>query len=317
MVQRLVVQDIPKIESYDDMLKRPDFQVSLDPAGVDLSKVKTIGRFGPWTDTVQCGLSTCHTWHGRGFLVQFPDLRTTNVGKDCGREKFGVEWLTGANEFERSEKNAGDRHAINAVLDGREELRILIRQLIEQPLGAEWLETGKRNFRETYPKQLCQALRDRCFRQDPRIFKHVRLQGRELEIAKLHNQSEYKEKLIGALRGLAIWGGDPKRSLTNVLHLIDKILATDLEDFPTREQKKLISQWATACKEIQSRIDQAALLIEEGRRFFSPENMKQLYLIVDGGAARATKFTVWDFEQNVGEALTESQYKRRLSRMAS
>jgi len=84
-----------------------------------------------------------------------------------------------------------------------------------------------------------------------------------------------------------------------------------------RRWSYLIRHWAKQCKELEERIAHAELLIAEGRRFFTPENMEQLYLIVDGGDARATKFTLWDFEQSTGESLTEGQYKRRLTRKVS
>ena len=42
MVDRLVVQDIPKIESYLDMSNREDFHENLDPTGVDPLEVNRL-----------------------------------------------------------------------------------------------------------------------------------------------------------------------------------------------------------------------------------------------------------------------------------
>lgn len=75
MPERLVVQQIPLIESYQDMADRPDYHENIDPTGVDPDQVMIIGQYGPWKDEIQCGLSDCHSWHGKGFFALFPDQR--------------------------------------------------------------------------------------------------------------------------------------------------------------------------------------------------------------------------------------------------
>lgn len=318
MPERLVVQQIPLIESYQDMADRPDFHENIDPTGVDPDQVIIIGQYGPWKDEIQCGLSDCHSWHGKGFFALFPDQRATNIGKDCGSEKFGQVWKERANAFERSVKNAEDRHIINAVLDRRDDLRRHVQELIDQPQGAAWLAETKRNFRDVYPKNLVLTLRDRCRKRDPRITRHVRLDKREREIAKLSKQSEYREELVGTIRGLAIWGGDPKRMLANqVIRVVDDIYQTDMHGLSAKEERTLIELWVSQCKVLDERIEHANLLVEEGRKFFTPDNMSQLYMLVDGGDARATKYVLWDFERGTGEALTQGQYKRQLRKFAS
>src|SRR5579871_2045899 len=78
-----------RIEDWNDVLQRPGFTPNIDPDTVALKAI--IGSYA-FKTFIPCGLSSCHTPHGRGYLVQAVDGRLTNIGKDCGKKYFSVDF---------------------------------------------------------------------------------------------------------------------------------------------------------------------------------------------------------------------------------
>ncbi len=67
-----------------------------------------IGRYS-FLDKIKCGLSNCHTPHGRGYIVTTKAGLQTNIGKDCGKTYFGVDFETLPKKFDRDMTAAESR----------------------------------------------------------------------------------------------------------------------------------------------------------------------------------------------------------------
>ncbi|MFM0153108.1 hypothetical protein [Paraburkholderia sediminicola] len=91
-------KELVRVDDWADIENRPDYDRDLDPSAHELQAI--IGNY-VFADKIRCGLSNCHTPHGRGYLVATKDGRLTNIGKDCGRIYFGVDFETMSRQFDR------------------------------------------------------------------------------------------------------------------------------------------------------------------------------------------------------------------------
>jgi hypothetical protein len=129
-------KEIIKISNWDDIKTRPGFNENLNPSNHELKSI--IGRYG-FKDQVSCGLSTCHSPHNRGYLVVTKDGQETNIGKDCGKNYFGVDFETMSAQLDRdlTEKENRDRlWSFSFSLDG---LKQKISALRHQQNGVDWV----------------------------------------------------------------------------------------------------------------------------------------------------------------------------------
>lgn len=91
-------KELVRVESWGDIESRPDFDGRLNPVDHELDAI--IGSY-VFAEKIPCGLSSCRTLHGRGYLVATKDGRLTNIGKDCGRIYFGVDFETMSRQFDK------------------------------------------------------------------------------------------------------------------------------------------------------------------------------------------------------------------------
>lgn len=89
---------IVPIESWDDVLGRAAYSSNVDPKAQALKTI--IGRY-QFKDEVPCGLKTCRQPHNSGYLVLTKSGIETNIGKDCGRKYFSVEFRQMSRRFDR------------------------------------------------------------------------------------------------------------------------------------------------------------------------------------------------------------------------
>ena len=87
-----------KVESWEDVQELPNFQPNLNPTEHKLDSI--IGRY-IFKEKINCGLSNCHTPHNKGYIVKTKKGARTNIGKDCGKNYFGVDFETLSNQFDR------------------------------------------------------------------------------------------------------------------------------------------------------------------------------------------------------------------------
>ena len=71
------------IKDWTDIVERPGFSSNLNPNEHTLKAI--LGRY-VFHERIPCGLSDCHTPHGKGYVVSTVSGRETNIGQDCGRK---------------------------------------------------------------------------------------------------------------------------------------------------------------------------------------------------------------------------------------
>ena len=87
-----------RVDSWEEIQERANFMTDLDPKEHELKEI--IGRY-VFPEKVRCGLSNCHAPHERGYIVVTKSGKETNIGKDCGKNYFGVDFQTLSSGFDR------------------------------------------------------------------------------------------------------------------------------------------------------------------------------------------------------------------------
>lgn len=64
------------------------------------ARASIIGRYA-LGDQVRCGLKNCHTMHNHGYIVTAENGQETNIGKDCGKRYFSVDFEQVKRQFDR------------------------------------------------------------------------------------------------------------------------------------------------------------------------------------------------------------------------
>ena len=78
-----------KVETWQEIEELPGFTKDINPKEYQLKEI--IGRY-IFKDYIKCGLSSCHTPHGKGYIVTTKTGPITNIGRNCGKNHFGVEF---------------------------------------------------------------------------------------------------------------------------------------------------------------------------------------------------------------------------------
>lgn len=134
-----------RIQTWEDISTRAGFNADLDPVSVPLKAI--IGRY-VFGDQVRCGLKNCHTMHNHGYIVTAENGQETNIGKDCGKRYFSVDFEQIKRQFDRDMDAVENRELLWNVWFKLDEIDEKISQLRAGEKGADWI------FKN------CSALRD-------------------------------------------------------------------------------------------------------------------------------------------------------------
>lgn len=138
------------IASWEDVLQLPGFRKDVDPAEHQLDAI--IGRY-LFSEKVHCGLSSCHQPHGRGYIVVTKAGIATNIGKDCGKKHFGVDFETVSRKFDKDVTEKQNRDRLNSFVFSIDEIEVRLKELRSQTKGADWVYKQTRPL--TKPNKGC------------------------------------------------------------------------------------------------------------------------------------------------------------------
>lgn len=125
-----------KIENWEDIEQLPGFVTDMNPSDHKLEEI--IGRYA-FQDKIKCGLSNCRTPHGKGYIARTKDGRSTNIGKDCGKKYFGVEFEALSKKFERYVTESENRDRLWSFSFQLDELEQKLGDFRHQKRGADWV----------------------------------------------------------------------------------------------------------------------------------------------------------------------------------
>ena len=129
-------QGLISVESWEDIEARPGFITSLNPSDHQLASI--IGRY-LFKEKIRCGLSNCHTLHAKGYIVTTKEGQSTNIGKDCGKKYFGVDFEDLSKKFDRDITEKENRIRLFNFSFQIEEVERTISDLRKKEHGADWV----------------------------------------------------------------------------------------------------------------------------------------------------------------------------------
>lgn len=270
-------KQLVRVTSLEDIHERPGFTSSLDPARHELKAI--LGRYA-FRDMVRCGLSNCHTPHGRGYIVATTDGLETNIGKDCGRKHFGVDFEAMSRKFDRDITEKENREALWSFFYRLPEVTQRITSVRKDGYGADWVYRMSQPLIELNkgcPRSVVRCIGDmiktgnntaylmREATEEEFVLMEAR-SGRSLE------RPQYVQDELGYLSGLEALS--PENNLRDILalDLTQKLAEFEQLDIDILSYNQLVN-WVKYVNEVEPKIDKAIAIVEAGRRLLSAGNL--------------------------------------------
>lgn len=272
-------KEIIRVENWSDITERVGFSGDLDPAKHTLDSI--LGRYA-FAEKVPCGLSNCHTPHNRGYIVATKEGRETNIGKDCGKTYFGVDFQTMSNKFDRDITEKENREKLWAFFFRCEDVAAQVSALRSGELGADWVYKQCVALQSTrnVPSKIVRKLLAMVKAQDPRVTRER--EATEEEVARMEQAQGRRlrgpqviSEPLGELRGLEVlYAENNLRSMLieDVSEKLKELNETKIDSL-TYEQLSKWSRWLGA---LDATLDRAANAVQSGRRFLTQENLLPL-----------------------------------------
>jgi hypothetical protein len=271
-------KELVTIETWADIESRPGFSGSLNPAEHKLESI--IGRYA-FRDYIPCGLSNCHTPHGKGYIVVTKDGQETNIGKDCGRNYFGVDFETLSAKFDRDLQEKDYREKVFSFVFRLDEVAGAVEQLRGGEHGGNWvyktsrpLVDGGKDVPAAIVNRIAQMVRtgdtvltvEREATEDE-ARQLERQRGRRLE------RPQYVSEPLGEVAGLdALYNEHNLRNLL-IIDLAEPLKELEGVDVDALDFKG-VRKWAQWIGEVDGKMARAAHAIDRGRKLLTAANLR-------------------------------------------
>jgi hypothetical protein len=278
-------QGLIDIESWEDVISRPGYVTDLDPSKHTLDSI--IGRYVE-KDMVKCGLTNCHSPHAKGYIVKTKEGLSTNIGKDCGKNYFGVDFETMAKQFERDLTMKNNRERLATFSFQLEELEQSLDNLRQGKGGADWVYKKSRPLitaNNGCPDEVVRRLIS-MIKASTSILTLAR-EATPQEIAVLEvaqgrkiQQPHVIEDRISEILGLQVLY--PENDLRNLL-IID--IETNLIDFKLKNidilDFKELAYWCKWFDALENKIANATATVKSGVELLTSTNLEPLNAILN------------------------------------
>lgn len=298
------------LTSPADFRERPRYREDVDP-----TQTKPIKILAPYSfsEGTRCGLKNCHQSHFSGYLVRTADCMETNIGWQCGRKHFGVEFVMMRRRFDREEKTRRYSARLQETAANLDQLLERLNSMADQRFGGKWLYSGLIQFSRLYPLEIVTMLRQRGLQRELVVTEARRRTPEELAAARATNPGVDPENLRyvperrGTLRGLSIFTVDvykwPLRQLVLELNEFRSLNIGGLKF-------NALSRWYKWATELEQRLNQCELMIDEGRKFFQTDNLALLRFATENIALRdVLSRTIWNYDAAAGEVKNPKKTK--------
>ena len=294
-----------RLASWDDVLSRPGFKTDIDPRAVKLDRI--IGNYALFP-FLPCGLSSCHTPHGKGYLVATSDGHETNIGKDCGKKHFDVEFKRLAKAFDQDLRSKERREALTALQHRVPAIEERIATLMDEPAGAKWVNKHAGRLLDPMkglPPAVIAVVVGLVRRRSGALTRSRVATKDDLELMRAIGQRiqpgvNYVEEPVGQLDGVAALY--PENDLRQLL-IVDmaNLAAVKNLDVDSANEKTLrdLVKWS---ERIEPNLAQAAETVAAGRRLLTQANLRQLLPFATDRQDRQT-LTAFIAELPEGQAL--------------
>lgn len=273
------------IDNWQEILDRVQFRKKIDPTEHKLEAI--IGRYVE-KDWVRCGLTSCNREHMKGYLVKTVHGLETNIGKDCGKTHFGVDFENLSRIFEQDLIAARNREILWNTRFRTEEIEELIGRLRSGEHGADWIQRNLQVL--TTPNSGCPAAVVGAIRKMTKsgnsriVLERVATEQeiRSLEVAQ--GRAVAKPHLIedpkGDLKGMSAFRPENDLRSLLVLELDEKLKQFKTCDIDSlaKDQLKTWARWAGS---IDVTIERAQTAVDIGRTLLTKDNLSPFLEILE------------------------------------
>jgi len=250
------------LNSADDITLRPNYEYPISPKKRNF--VSILAVYAMDNSKVQCGVSDCLQEHSQGYLVNIKDGRETCLCEACGTRFFDIRFDKQQKICLEQDHVRKQKVQINAVLGDVEALKERTKQLKQQPKGANWLYQSLTHFKKAYPEDLIAALKELA----------TDTSNNSVLTTLTENGAKSSEvDSVKQLQGLSIFVTDIRDEL------IGKILKplSELEKSKSDiDTVSILNRYCNWAENLEKQFDEVQNLVEEGRVFFTIENINRL-----------------------------------------
>jgi hypothetical protein len=268
-----------RIQTWEDVSTRAGFNPDLDPVLIPLKAI--IGRY-VFGDQVRCGLRNCHTMHNHGYIVTAENGQETNIGKDCGKRYFSVDFEQVKRQFDRDMDAEENRELLWNLWFKLDEIEEKIYQLRTGEKGADWIfkncsalqDPGKLPVQVT--RQMDRFIKNQSGRfQLQREATEQEADDMEAKVGRKLPRPQYVLTLDVVISGVEALYQENNLSRILIIQLQEQIKAfRPLNvDQLTETQLRYWKKWAVTVDQL---LEVAERSIEHGRILLTSENLAPL-----------------------------------------
>ncbi len=266
------------IDNWQDVISLPGYQKNLNPDEHILDSI--IGRYIE-KDMIPCGLSNCHSLHAKGYVAKTKSGLVTNIGKDCGKKYFGVDFEVMTKNFERDIAIQTNKNTLASFSVRIEEFEQEITILREGDRGADWIYKKSRpliTMGKGCPASVVRTVNEMLKSSSSTLVKPREADENELAVAEqVQNRKIPKpyfiNESVAEIQGL--------RSLTNEYDLRE-IFVLDINDGIEKFKKINIDNltyneliiWSKWIVSLDKKLEIATESINHGLRLLTKSNLE-------------------------------------------
>ncbi|KVD48691.1 hypothetical protein WS61_07710 [Burkholderia sp. ABCPW 11] len=282
-----------RVDDWSTIVERAGFTNNLDPKQHELKEI--IGRY-VFKDKLRCGLSSCHTPHNRGFIVVTKSGLETNIGKDCGKTHFGVDFNDKSRQFERDITEKENRETLWSFHFRLDELMQTIEEIRKGERGADWVYRHTRPLVELnkgVPEKIVRYVCDMVKRGSsivtvPRQATKEEADAEEARIGRHVPRPFIIDEPVGQVSNLdALYRENDLREIL-VLDLEMKCKELSELDVDTLTYDQL-TKWVKWVGTVEAKLQRARDAVASGRQLLTVANLSCLGEVSSADA--------WEFEQ--------------------
>ncbi|WP_299728014.1 hypothetical protein [uncultured Endozoicomonas sp.] len=280
-----------KVETWTDVTEIAGYHEKLDSSDYKLKEI--IGRY-VFPHPVQCGLMNCRQPHNSGYIVRTTkDGIVTNIGKDCGKTIFGVEFKQLSRSFDMAVTEQSHRETIADFLFFADEYKKNIETLRQGSQGADAIHSKlkslthkNRGCPDVVVSKLNQMIRSR----NPDIVIEKELSEKEI----LDNEAiegrtlprpQYREEKIATLKGFsALYPENDlrKRLIVGIWDNLNSLTNSGISLFSHNDLK----YWANWCSSYEKEFDDICSIVRQGSSLISTTEISKLTVLINSHSER-------------------------------
>ena len=275
-----------RVNDWQEIEGRPGFVPDLDPALHKLAAI--IGQY-VFADKIRCGLSNCHTPHGRGYIVVTQDGHETNIGKDCGKTHFGVQFEGLARTFDRDVTAKERRERLQSFRLRSDAVQAAIIELRHTEKGADWVHrhtqpllARRRGCPDSLVDRLAAMVRARqSVLTIEREATKEEIDREEAMSGKRPSLPYYIEEPVAEIAGLpALYNDNNLRAIlvTDLQQQLDAFRQVQIDTLTSRE----LGNWVKWTDSVDRKLERARDSVAHGRRLLDPLNLEPFRRVLDG-----------------------------------